>query len=91
MAEVEARATAIWNPGSVVRWNSDERYLADIEAAGVRIVPTEFISRGDPIQLRPLLARRGWRAAVLKPSVSPAASVARAAPGPLLNARLEGS
>ena len=31
------------NPASVLAWNTDKRYLADLAAAGVPIVPTVFI------------------------------------------------
>ncbi len=38
-----AEATRLINPLAVVRWNIDKRYLADLEKAGVGIVPTEFV------------------------------------------------
>lgn len=31
------------NPAAVVRWNSDKRYLQDLETAGVPIVPTVWV------------------------------------------------
>jgi glutathione synthase/RimK-type ligase-like ATP-grasp enzyme len=34
------------NPPSLVRWNSDKRYLAELEAAGLRVVPTRFVEPG---------------------------------------------
>jgi O-ureido-D-serine cyclo-ligase len=40
--------TSLLNPASVVRWNTDKRYLADLEAEGVPVVPTEFVASGDP-------------------------------------------
>ena len=39
---VEAR-TRLFNPAQTVRWNTDKRYLADLAAKGVPIVPTAFI------------------------------------------------
>lgn len=40
--------TSLLNPASVVRWNTDKRYLADLEAEGVPVVPTKFVAPGDP-------------------------------------------
>lgn len=39
-----AGATRLLNPPEVIRWNTDKRYLADLEAAGVPVVPTRFVS-----------------------------------------------
>jgi glutathione synthase/RimK-type ligase-like ATP-grasp enzyme len=39
------------NPAEVLRANSDKRYLADLAAAGIPIVPTEFFAPGEPVSL----------------------------------------
>ena len=36
----EAVGERLRNPPAVVRWNSDKHYLADLEAAGLPVVPT---------------------------------------------------
>lgn len=54
---------ALHNRPSLVRWNSDKRYLGDLEAAGLRVVPTAYIRRGDPL---PELSGE----VVVKPAVS---------------------
>ena len=37
------------NPVAMVRWNLDKHYLADLDAAGVPVIPTMFVERdGDP-------------------------------------------
>lgn len=46
-----ARLTILANPASVVRWNTDKRYLADLAAAGVPVVPTRYLAPGDPVDL----------------------------------------
>ena len=58
------RVPRLANPADVVEWNTDKRYLAELAAAGVPVVPTEWISSGDV-----------WTPAdagewVIKPSVS---------------------
>ena len=55
------------NPAPVVEWNLDKRYLRDVEAEGVPIVPTEFIlSRAEFVQA--MTSRDGE--VVVKPAVS---------------------
>ncbi len=64
------KATRILNPPALVRWNTDKRYLLDLEARGVGVVPTEWLAAGSRADLGKLLGRRGWPSAVLKPVVS---------------------
>lgn len=54
------------NPPEVVRWNTDKRYLADLDAAGLPVVPTTFLAPGSP----PILG--GWdrMPCVVKPTIS---------------------
>ena len=39
--------TRVLNPADVVEWNTDKRYLRDLVAAGLPIVPTVFLEPGD--------------------------------------------
>lgn len=39
------------NPADVVRWNTDKRYLRDLVAAGVPVVPTTWLTPGDQVRL----------------------------------------
>ncbi|MEU6577438.1 hypothetical protein [Streptomyces sp. NPDC046805] len=41
------RVTRLANPAAVVRWNTDKRYLGDLAAAGVPVVPTRYLAPGD--------------------------------------------
>jgi hypothetical protein len=59
-----AHVPALANPADVLRWNTDKRYLRDLVAAGVPVVPTAWVEPGDD-----------WRAPsggefVIKPVVS---------------------
>ncbi|MGE0025744.1 MAG: RimK family alpha-L-glutamate ligase [Thermoleophilia bacterium] len=63
-AERTAAVTAFVNPPAHLRWSSDKRYLADLQAAGVPTVPTAFAAPGEPM---------AWPDApqvVVKPAVS---------------------
>jgi O-ureido-D-serine cyclo-ligase len=42
-----SRQTRLLNPLDVVRWNTDQHYLADLARAGVPVVPGRFIEPGD--------------------------------------------
>ncbi|MEU6353828.1 hypothetical protein ABZ896_31620 [Streptomyces sp. NPDC047072] len=50
-AEGVAKATRLANPAEVVRWNTDKRYLGELAAAGVPVVPTRYLAPGDPADL----------------------------------------
>ncbi|QZY29085.1 ATP-grasp domain-containing protein [Nocardioides coralli] len=39
--------TQLLNTAEVIGWNTDKRYLAELERAGVPIVPTQFLEPGD--------------------------------------------
>ncbi|MEV0317720.1 hypothetical protein [Streptomyces sp. NPDC050659] len=45
-----ARLTLLANPASVVRWNTDKRYLGVLADAGVPVVPTRYLAAGDPVE-----------------------------------------
>ena len=51
------------NPAAVLSWNSDKRYLADLAAAGVPVVPTDWAEPGEDARLP------GSGYFVVKPSV----------------------
>ena len=63
----------LWNPAAAVLANLDKRYLRDLAAAGVEIVPIAYVQRGASQSLRTLLERRQWTRAVVKPAVSASA------------------
>lgn len=66
-AETVAEATLLFNPPGVVRWNTDKRYLRELEAAGIPGAPTIWLPQGSRPDVAELLATRGWRQAFLKP------------------------
>ena len=42
--------TRLLNPASIVHWNTDKHYLADLAQAGIAIVPSRYIEPRDPIE-----------------------------------------
>jgi glutathione synthase/RimK-type ligase-like ATP-grasp enzyme len=45
------RVHNLLNPPQVVLWNADKRYLADLAAAGVPTVPSQFFAPGENVRL----------------------------------------
>jgi hypothetical protein len=75
---VEDRTTLL-NPAAVLEWNTDKRYLRDLAATGVPVVPTAWAERDDQVGA----ALDPWDGdVVVKPAVSAGArDTARHAPG----------
>jgi glutathione synthase/RimK-type ligase-like ATP-grasp enzyme len=78
--------TRVINDSGVVRWNSDKRYLLDLERAGVAIVPTELVTRDRPVDLAGVCAARGWRDIVVKPAIGASAKGAERFAGEAITA-----
>ena len=54
--EQTAQKTQLLNPVDVVRWNTNKRYLADLERSGVAIIPSHFIAACEPAERFPEFA-----------------------------------
>ena len=67
---LERLGAPVWNPVPLLRWNMDKRYLRELEAAGVRCVPTRWVEGDDAPPLEDVLRERGWSRAVVKPVIS---------------------
>jgi glutathione synthase/RimK-type ligase-like ATP-grasp enzyme len=46
-----ASVPRILNPPSVLRWNTDKRYLAELALTGLPVVPTTFVEPGGAVEL----------------------------------------
>lgn len=68
--DLAASATTLLNSADAIRWNVDKRYLDDLAAAGIPVVPTTFVP---PAQLPPVV--NGLH--VVKPTVGASSSGAR--------------
>ena len=66
------------NSPALVQWSVDKRYLMDLDARGIAIVPTIWVSAtvGEaPPDLDSLIAAQGWNeGAVVKPAISATAN-----------------
>jgi hypothetical protein len=46
-AAIVERSGPIWNPAPLLTWNTDKRYLFELQSAGVPVVPTRHVAPGD--------------------------------------------
>ena len=75
IARVERGGAVLHNAPPILRWNSDKRYLRDLERAGVNVVHTRWSDeRPSPPSLAALLEEEGWAEVVIKPAVSASAN-----------------
>ena len=66
-ARSASEVTRLLNPVATVEWNTDKRYLADLAAAGIPVVPTTFVAPGEAVPDDAVVALGGHL--VVKPSV----------------------
>ena len=66
-ADRVARQTLLINSAELVRWNTDKRYLKALALSGVRTIETCWIERGERLDVRFEMDRRGWRRGFIKP------------------------
>jgi glutathione synthase/RimK-type ligase-like ATP-grasp enzyme len=69
LSTIEASSCMLFNPLAAVRWNSDKRYLLDLDDWGVPTVPTYQAPTTDHASLEETLIKEGWRSAILKPRI----------------------
>ena len=69
-----AAVTTLWNPPSIVRWNSHKGYLTELARAGLPVVPTRLVRReqaaGDDTSTELATLAAAWDQVVIKPAVS---------------------
>lgn len=83
-ADRVAAVRPLLNPAPLLRWNTDKRYLRELAASGVPVVPTRWAERGEAVDLRRVMAEEGWREVVVKPVVSAGARRTRLVDGTTL-------
>ncbi len=62
--------TRLINPKSLIDWNIDKHYLADLEERGIDIVPTVFIDTGRYRSIDEVCNEKGWEDVVIKPAIA---------------------
>jgi len=67
---VEDTGVPFWPSAETIRWNTEKSYLRQLEAAGVRTVPTIWIGvEDDPVAVAAEIRGRGWDDVIVKPAI----------------------
>lgn len=67
---IESLRLHVINPVPTLRWNADKHYLLELAAAGLPVVPTRWVARGDDEALAAAVRAFGADQVVVKPAVS---------------------
>ncbi len=70
LKRLETKKVKLLNPIEVVRWNSDKRYLKEIEADGLKIIPSVFINKQDLVTLKHYFEKFNTNRLIVKPCIS---------------------
>ena len=71
--QLTARAVPVLNPIETVLWNHNKFYLREVEALGIEMAPTIFVSADAAIAAADRLQIESWPKIVVKPAVSASA------------------
>jgi glutathione synthase/RimK-type ligase-like ATP-grasp enzyme len=67
---IEAVGLPLMNPLKIIRWNMVKTYLRQMQAEGLRIVPTAWIEQHTAPDLANIVAERGWGDVLIKSTIS---------------------
>ncbi|MGQ3100520.1 MAG: ATP-grasp domain-containing protein [Sphingopyxis solisilvae] len=70
LGRLEAERLPVANPVTVLRWNSDKAYLAELAVKGVAVVPTVEVAALDDASLGKARDQLGADEVVIKPAIS---------------------
>ena len=71
--ELDNLSVPLQNSASLVRWNTDKRYLLELQSAGVQIPLTVWVDDKEEASVHSILEALSWESAVVKPTVSASA------------------
>jgi glutathione synthase/RimK-type ligase-like ATP-grasp enzyme len=68
--KLEQLNVRLLNPVQTVQWNSDKHYLQEIAEAGLEVIPTIFIEKGEQPELTDYFEKLNSEQIIIKPAVS---------------------
>jgi glutathione synthase/RimK-type ligase-like ATP-grasp enzyme len=71
--KLEVLGCCVLNPVKTLRWNADKIYFKDLQAQGVKIVPTMWLEQGSSFDAAAVFEAIGQDRIIVKPRVSGAA------------------
>jgi glutathione synthase/RimK-type ligase-like ATP-grasp enzyme len=63
------KTTKLLNPAATIEWNVHKRYLLELQASGVPVVPTTMLTQADQPSIAALLAQFAGSDVVAKPAI----------------------
>jgi len=69
----EEKGIKVYNPPSLLRWNSCKTYLQDLAHLNLKTIETVYISYAELDHLKSILIENGWDDCVIKPQISASA------------------
>jgi len=72
IAEISTQTTVL-NPPALICWNTDKRYLEELQDLGFPVPHTLVLERGSTADLRAMMQLHGFESAIVKPAISASA------------------
>src|SRR5688572_16810035 len=69
LEQIKKKGIRLFNSADLIKWNADKKYLKDIEAAGLKIVPMELVTKAASFDANYYFNLFNTDKLILKPSV----------------------
>jgi len=69
LTRIETLNIPTWNPIPILRWNTNKRYLLDLEQKGVPIIPSIIIDKQSKQTLTDIRKKYHWTDVIIKPII----------------------
>lgn len=70
MESLSEQNIKVYNPVSILKWNSHKRYLLEIQNKGILLPEQEYILKGSTFDVENICKKHTWNKAVIKPTIS---------------------
>ena len=64
-----SQQTQLFNPQSVIHWNSHKSYLRELEQNDIQIAPSVWFNRGQTYDIQEIMQSKGWQKGFIKPLI----------------------
>lgn len=64
-----SQQTKLYNPESIIHWNSHKSYLRELEQNHIQIAPSVWLEHGQVYNIRTIMAEKGWQQGFIKPLI----------------------
>ncbi len=70
---IDKKGVNLWNPSSIIRWNSNKSYLKELKNQGISVVPTVWIKKNSQVNLKQIMEENNFQEVVVKPIIGASA------------------